>query len=449
MSEPTEQSSSTIITVHSEAMPGTGSGRSRCQIVVVEGPDMGRAVNIAEEPVTVGTFEDSDLVLTDDRVSRMHMTVHEEPGGRFVVRDLESLNGTLYEGSFISEATLPPGATLKVGRSFLRLQPRPQRMEVSPSQSRRFGDLVAESLAMREVIGVTELAATSEVTVLIEGETGTGKELTARAIHEGSERRKGPFVVIDCGALPATLLESELFGHVRGAFTGASTDRLGAFARASGGTIFLDELGSVPLEAQARMLRALEERRVRPVGADQEREVDVRVIAASSTSLEARVAEGTFRPDLYYRLSVVRIQLPPLRARREDIVPIVKELMRRRGLEAGRVVGANLNRLMAHTWPGNVRELRNVIDRAIALSPGARSFQDLRIAVDPMSGEEELSVRTDLSYAEAKQKLLETFEYRYLRDILTRCEGNISAASRVSELDRKYLRSLLRKHDLV
>ena len=188
---------------------------------------------------------------------------------------------------------------------------------------------------------------------------------------------------------------------------------------------------------------------MRPVGSDHEREVDVRVIAASSSSLELRVAEGTFRPDLFYRLSVVRIQLPPLRARREDITPVVRELMRRQGLEAGRVTGPNLNRLMAHTWPGNIRELRNVIDRAIAMSPNANSFKELRITVSPLSGEQTLSVRTDLAFTEAKQRLLQTFELRYLSDVFARCEGNISAASRESGLDRKHLRTLLRKHALI
>jgi len=285
--------------------------------------------------------------------------------------------------------------------------------------------------------------------VLIEGETGTGKELTARALHEKSARRAGPFVAIDCGALPETLLESELFGHVRGAFTGAAQSRAGAFQRASGGTIFLDELGAIPLAVQARLLRVLEERTVRPVGADQEKRVDVRIVAASPMDLTTRVAEGSFRPDLFYRLSVVRVVLPPLRARREDIPVLVDEMMRRRGLGSGKVAGPNFDRLVSHTWPGNLRELRNVIDRAIALSPGATSFAELRINISPQAAEEGLAIRSDLPYAEAKAAVLDTFERRYLRDVLTRCSGNISAASRESGIDRKHLRGLLRKHGLL
>ena len=444
---PSGDEQTTVATVHSEAFEG-GEHTVACQLVVVEGPDMGRAVDIGDEELIVGTWDGCDLVLTDDRVSRHHLAV-QQGDRRFAVRDLGSRNGTLYEGSLIAESQIPIGATLKIGRTFLRVQPRPQVMEVAPSQSRRFGDLVGESLVMREVMAVLELASESEVTVLLEGETGTGKELAARAIHEASSRRKAPFVVIDCGALPATLLESELFGHVKGAFTGASAQRKGAFLRASGGTIFLDELAGVPAEVQARLLRVIEERRVRPVGADRELDVDVRIIAASTQRLEASVTEGSFRPDLYYRLSVVRITLPSLRARREDIVPVVRELMRLRGMESGPITGSNAHRLMAHDWPGNVRELRNVIDRAIALSPGAASFADLRLSVEPTSAEEALSIRADLPYTDAKTLLLNNFELRYLRDIMARCDNNISAAARASGLDRKHLKTLLRRHDLL
>jgi DNA-binding NtrC family response regulator len=440
---------STVATVHAEA-PFARSGIARCQLVVIEGDDMGRAVHLGEGEVTVGTDETCDLVLHDDRVSRQHLAARAQGGG-FLVRDLDSRNGTLYQGSALTEAVVPAGATLKVGHTFLRVQPQPEALEISPSQSRRFGDLVAESLAMREVFAVLELAAQTDVTVLLEGETGTGKELAARAVHEASARRRAPFVAIDCGALPESLLESELFGHVRGAFTGATGDRRGAFLRADRGTIFLDELDSVPLAVQARLLRVVEQRRVLPVGADKERELDVRIVAASRAHLPARVAEGAFRPDLYYRLSVVRVALPPLRQRREDIGPIVAELLKLRGLDGDPVGGANLDRLMAHDWPGNVRELRNVIDRAAALSPGARAFADLRLSVTPAAAgtDEALSVRTDLTYAAAKQLLLEAFEQRYLRDVLERCNGNISAASRESGIDRKHLKTLLRRHGLL
>jgi DNA-binding NtrC family response regulator len=438
-------------TVYSEALPSTGQG-PRCQLVVVEGPDQGRATRLGAGDITVGTGSECDLRLTDNRVSSRHMSVRVA-GERFVVRDLGSKNGVVYEGSLVSEATVPAGATLKLGKSFVRIQPIALPLQVEPSQSRRLGELVAESLAMREVFAVLELAAASDTTVLLEGETGTGKELAARAIHEASARRKGPFVAVDCGALPETLLESELFGHVRGAFTGATGQRGGAFLRAHGGTVFLDELAGISATVQARLLRVIEERAVKPVGADDARKVDLRIVAASRDDLEVRVAEGGFRADLFYRLSVIRVALPPLRARREDIGAIVAELMRRRGVEPGPVAGDNLDALMAHDWPGNVRELRNVIDRAIALTPGARGFADLRLSLaadsERASGAGLLPVRTDLSYSEAKQAVLHVFERRYLADVLARCQGNLSETARQTGLDRKHLRTLLRKHDLI
>jgi transcriptional regulator with PAS, ATPase and Fis domain len=437
-----------VATVHSEALPAKPGRELRCQLVVVEGPDMGRAAAVGAQAMVVGTDADCDLVLTDDRVSRRHLEARLA-GGQLHTRDLDSSNGTLFEGSRIVEAQLPLGATLKLGRTFLRVQPEPEPLEVAPSQSRRFGEMVAESLVMREVFAVLELAARSDVTVLLEGETGTGKELAARALHEQGARRKGPFVAIDCGALPESLLESELFGHVRGAFTGASQGRAGAFARAGGGTLFLDELDAISPAVQARLLRVIEERKVKPVGSDSERELDVRIVGAARRDLRQRVTEGAFRPDLYYRLSVVRVALPPLRARREDLTPVVRELLARRGIEAGAVSGPNFDRLLAHGWPGNLRELRNVIDRGVALSPGAASFAELRLSVAPSAHDEPLAVRTDLEYADAKQLILDAFELRYLRDLLERTGGNLSEAARQSGVDRKHLRTLCRRHGLV
>jgi DNA-binding NtrC family response regulator len=438
---------STTATVHSELFPDSGAP-PRCEVVVVDGPDRGRAAALREAPVVVGSDPSCELVLTDERVSRRHLEIAQD-GKRFTVRDLGSTNGTLYEGSLVTQLQAAAGATFKLGHTFVRLQPLARPLNLAPSQQRRFGELVAESLSMREVFAVLELAARSDVTLLVEGETGTGKELVARALHEGSARRRGPFVAVDCGALPESLLESELFGHVKGAFTGAASARAGAFVRAHKGTLFLDELGQISPAVQARLLRALEERRVRPVGADSEKEFDVRVVAASGSDLAARVAEGAFRPDLFFRLSVIRLQLPPLRARREDLAPIVTELLRRRGLVPGPIEGPNADLLFAHGWPGNVRELRNTIDRALALSPGAQSFTELVLSLEPVGSTDAVGIRADLPYADAKQAVLHAFEARYLRDVLERCEGNISAAARESGLDRKHLRGLLRRHGLI
>ncbi len=424
----------------------------RCQLVVVEGPDMGRAAALGATPVLVGSDRACALALRDTGVSRQHLRVTAEADGQFLVEDLGSTNGTLYEGARLRALRVPAGATLKIGRTSLRVQPEPHGLQIEPSRAQRFGELVGASLVMREVFAVLELAAASDVTVLLEGETGTGKELAARAIHEASARRRGPFVAVDCGALPAGLVESELLGHVRGAFTGAQQARRGAFARADGGTLFLDELDALPLDLQPRLLRALEMRAVRPVGGDAEQAVDVRVVAAAQRDLAGAVAVGGLRPDPDYRLSRLRVAPPPLRGRREDIAPIVRALLLGRGLAAGDVEGPAPARLTAHAWPGNVRELRNAVDRAIALSPGARSFADLRWqgpVPGDMSEAPALEVALDVPFAAAKQAIVQAFERRYLRELMDRVDGNISAGSRGAELDRKHLRALLRRHGLV
>ncbi len=435
--------------MYSDILDG-GTGRLRCQLVAIDGADRGRACRLGEAEVVIGTAPGAQLVLSDDRVSARHLAVRCE-GARFVVRDLGSTNGTWYEGSRIDQVTVPAGTTLLVGRTALRIEPEAQPLDLPPSQARRFGELVGDSLAIREVFAVLERVAASDATLLVEGETGTGKELVARAVHEASSRRRGPFVAVDCGALPEGLLESELFGHVRGAFTGAAQPRTGMIVRAHGGTLFLDELGRISPTVQARLLRVIEERVVRPLGGDGERAVDVRVIAASRDDIDTEVAAGRFRPDLLYRLAVVRVGLPPLRTRREDLGILVRELLRRRGFADEVPAGANLDRLIAHGWPGNVRELRNVIDRAIALAPGAQRFADLTIRIDPAQPApgDGLVVRSDLPYAEAKALVLHELERRYLADVLARTAGNLSAASRASGIDRKHLRSLARRHGLV
>ncbi|HVK78134.1 MAG TPA: sigma 54-interacting transcriptional regulator [Kofleriaceae bacterium] len=442
-------------TVYSEALDGV-AGRFRCQLVVIDGPDRGRACRLGERAIVVGTDRGVDLALSDDRVSGRHARVGPADDGRFTVEDLDSTNGTWYEGSRVAEVRLAPGATVRVGRTALRIEPEAQPLDVAPSQSRRFGELVGESLAMREVFAVLERVAAADVTVLVEGETGTGKELVARALHDASPRRPGPFVAVDCGALPENLLDSELFGHVKGAFTGAAAPRAGLFVRADRGTLFLDELGRIPPTVQARLLRVLEERVVRPLGADREKPVDVRVIAASRDDLDAEVAAGRFRADLLYRLGVVRVRLPALRARREDLPGLVTELLRRRGLDDPRPRGPGLDRLIAHAWPGNVRELRNVLDRALALAPGARSFDELTVRIDATGAagaaapaDDPLAVRTDLPYADARQAVVHAFERRYLADLLARTGGNLAAAARLADVDRKHLRTLARRHGLV
>ncbi len=436
----------------SDGVLGPAPRGQRLDVVVVEGPDMGRLATLEKgASLVVGCEVGADLLLTDDRVSRRHLRLELRADGVVDVEDLGSRNGTMLEGARVQRAEARAGATLKLGKTFLRLLAGSERVAVAPSQSRRFGELVAESLAMREMFAVLERVAESDVTILLEGETGVGKELAARAVHAASDRKDKPFVAIDASALPEHLVESELFGHVRGAFTGATDARKGAFLAAHGGTLFLDELATVPSAVQVRLLRVLEERKVRAVGSDVEKRVDVRVIAASRESLSHRVAEGTFRADLLYRLGVVTVPIPPLRARREDVIPMLAAMLAARGREwpIESWSRSAVERLLAHDWPGNARELRNVLDRALALAPHAKSFDELPLRVGTTSdADAALSVRSDLPFAEAKQAVIDAFERAYLADVLARTHGNLSEAARQTGLDRKHLRDLCTKHGL-
>ena len=315
-------------------------------------------------------------------------------------------------------------------------------------EEQTYGDIVGACQGMKDVYKRIDKIAPTDISVLVIGETGTGKELIAKEMHRHSPRVKGPFISINCGAIPENLLESELFGHVKGAFTGAQADRKGAFVRADGGTLFLDELGRVSAAVQSRLLRVLEARTVKPVGADAERPVDVRVVAATPVGLQGAVADGSFRADLFYRLSVVTLELPPLRARREDLPLLVEEILKRRGFDAQGVAGENLDRLKGHRWPGNVRELRNVLERALVLSPGAKSFAELKLNVGAVAAGDAFGVRTDLSFKDAKDAVLEQFELTYLRDVMARNRDNLSAAARDADVDRKHWRALLKKHGL-
>ena len=316
-----------------------------------------------------------------------------------------------------------------------------------------FAEFLGESPAMREVYSIIDRVSASSVDVLVTGETGTGKELVARAIHARSRRATGPFVPIDCGAIPDALLESELFGHERGAFTGADARRIGLVEFADGGTLFLDEVGELPLPLQAKLLRVLQERRVRRVGARQENAVDVRVVAATSRPIERMMEQGTFRRDLYYRIAVVRIDLPPLRSRGDDIGLLAECFANRAAQEMGRPPGGLSTDvyqvLRNYHWPGNVRELQNVIRRAIAMTRSSTAGVDdlpdevVAAAVRPAEGG-----ASTLGFFARRAEHVATFERQYLTDLLTRHQGDVSAAAREARLPRGTLYRLLKGHAL-
>jgi len=408
------------------------------RLVVVAGPDTGRELALCRGTYFVGKADGCDLVLSDGAVSRRHLQVAVVRDG-VLVRDLASKNGSFVGAARISEVTLAAGAVITVGETMLRLSSA-DRAPLPASSRESFGALAGRSLVMRELFALLERVAESDAPVLIEGETGTGKELCAHAIHAASARARGPFTICDLGAATPSLIESELFGHVRGAFTGADRDRTGAFVSADGGSLFLDEVGELDAAVQPRLLRALERQEVKPLGASEMMRIDTRVIAATNRNLAAEVQAGRFRADLFYRLTVLRILLPPLRDRREDVPLLVERFVSEDA--PGVAISAEAKALLVeYDWPGNVRELRNVVRRATSLLSGERVITPRHLGI------EEQIVGPE-RFHEAKQALVGAWEADYLRRLLARTGGNMSRAARLAGLERAYLYRLCKKHGL-
>jgi transcriptional regulator with GAF, ATPase, and Fis domain len=458
----------------------------KAKLVVASGPDAGREVEIGRPRVSGGRSIINDLVLADKAVSQTHFEVALEDDG-YRLRDLRSRNGTFVGDLRIREVFLKPGQTFRVGQSELRLQDMQAVIEIPLSERDRFDRVIGGSPPMREIFATLEKVAPSELTVMITGETGTGKELIARGIHNASSRRGKPFVVLDCGAIPRELIESTLFGHEKGSFTGAIGQHRGCFEQASGGTIFLDEIGELDLALQPKLLRVLEQREIKRVGGDRTIKVDVRVLAATNRDLRAMVNAGTFREDLYFRLSVIHVELPPLRERREDIAELAQHFLRevasRRGVPLSLGQDA-IHALMSHTFPGNVRELRNVVERAASLSSGpvitradlvfgrdagpsvvvsrdlANAGAQAALAAVSNQGAppaassggqvifDPAQLTVGLDFKEAKQRVVDAFEAAYLRAVLARHDGNITRSAQEAGLTRYHLRELLKRHSL-
>ena len=420
------------------------------EVEVLDGPDKGARASAPDGRMTLGTADTSALRLTDTAVSRFHLELEATENG-IRARDLGSTNGTRLGATRIVEAWLTQPTELVLGRTRVRVGVTGMTGGAALLDAPSFHGLSGVSPAMRAVMKKLEIAAAAGSTVLLIGESGTGKELAAHAVHQASPRRDGPFEVVDCGGLPPTLIESELFGHVRGAFTGALGDREGAFARASGGTIFLDELGELPLEVQPKLLRALGERSVRPIGAKTAKPFDVQVVAATHRDLRKQVNQGKFRLDLYYRLAVVEARLPPLRERTEDLPILVEsilaDLARSRALSARiDVDDALLAALAKHDWPGNVRELRNYLEQMLIFqeAPPLAGASDEPTGSVSAAGYDEL---TALPLRQAKLLLIERFEKRYVEGLLAACQGNVAEAARRAGVDRGTLFRMLRRHE--
>jgi len=415
----------------------------------VLGKDAPPTVALGARPIVVGAHASCDLILTDQKVSRRHAELAITPEG-IRVKDLGSTNGTWWQGSRIGEVIVSAGSTVQFGSTSVRIAAG-DVPTLPPSDRDRFGAMVGKSVAMRELFAILEMASPTDATILIEGESGTGKELAARAVHEASSRAKGPFVVVDCSAIAEHLIDSHLFGHVRGAFTGAERDRKGAFVEATGGTLFLDELGELPLAAQAKLLRVLEAQTVQPVGADKAVAVDTRVVAATHRDLSRMVADKLFRFDLFYRLAVVHVALPPLRERLEDLPNLVETFYARKGSAPGPIDGENLEKMRRYAWPGNIRELRNALERAWAMTGPNATFRELRMWIDS-SGDSARApevVDVSLPFKEAKERWNDQFERRYVSMVFAQAANNVTRAAEHAGLSRRHFRELLYKHGVI
>ncbi len=415
-------------------------------VEVLEGPDAGKRVEAENEILTVGKAPGNDLELADETVSGFHLELARREDGISVV-DLESSNGTMLDKVRIQRGVLPPGTTLKLGRTTIRASDG-GGATVELHSGEELDDLRGQTSVMRRLMAQVSRVARSTAPVLLIGESGTGKELVAKALHEHSPRSEKPFVVVDCGSLAPTLVASELFGHERGAFTGAERQHIGAFERAHGGTIFLDEIGELPPDLQPQLLGALERRRFRRLGGRADVSVDVRVVCATNRDLRAEVNAGTFRMDLYYRIAVVVVRLPALRERADDVPLLVSHFLKECGHDGdmAEIVPDDLMAsLRSYRWPGNVRELRNWVEATVAMGESPEPWGN--DAGGDASGSTDDRV-LELPYKEARASVLQGFEAKYLEHLLDASGGNVTHAARKARMDRSYLIKLLQRHRL-
>ncbi|MFO0558029.1 MAG: sigma 54-interacting transcriptional regulator [Polyangiales bacterium] len=434
--------------------------------VEVQSPGTPPLLKVREGVVRIGRDANNEIVIDDPFVSRNHLEIRVFPHG-VEVADLDTKNGTHFQGARIRELPIQTEATLVLGKNIsVRV-----RVNDESKEKAEVDEFVGGSQAIQKLRSAVQRVAPTSLTVLIEGETGTGKEVVARAIHQRSPRAAKPLVVFDCASVSPTLIASELFGHTKGAYTGATGSSEGAFRRAHGGTLFLDEIGELPLDLQPALLRALEARQVRPVGGESYVPVDVRIIAATNRALEAEVEAGRFRKDLLFRLAVTRVKTPPLRSRPEDISILAKHFAAALGATLAPSVIAQLE---GREWPGNVRELRNTVERAVMLAggpgvlvsqldydedefddvedepaePTSTGMQAVPATIPPGGLSVAALASTELPFQDAKQLAVDAFEKEYLLKLFAESGYNLSEAARRSGVHRRYLRELYKKHSI-
>lgn len=442
-----------------------------CSLINTVLTDEGYRVTVTQKPqeaLALLKKEQFDLVITDLRMPKMDgMEIIQAV--KTAAPDLPVILITAYSTVDSAVQAMKLGASDYVAKPFknaelcaavdnvlerYRLRAENARLRSELAEKYSFSNIVGGSQKMRDVFGFITRVAKAEVTAIIQGESGTGKELAARAIHFNGERKGKPFVAIHCGGLSETMLESELFGHVKGAFTDAIKDRKGLLETADGGTVFLDEVGDMPASLQVKLLRFIQEREIRRLGSDTTTSVDVHLVAATNKDLLAEVKAGRFRNDLYYRLAVVPIFMPPLRERPEDVPLLVRHFIRKYSpvteKEAVTISDAAMQALLTYTWPGNVRELENVIQHAVAFLAGGREItpEMLPQTLSGMPVQAASSPAYERSFREAKAQVLEAFERTYISSLLKKTSGNITRAAELAGMDRKNLQDLIKKYGL-
>jgi len=416
------------------------SGGDAYELRVTSGPDEGKCISIGSGVIKVGRSGRGDLVLSDKNVSSLHLEIEKSKHGLHV-RDMGSTNGTRVDGQSIQSLELELGAEIQIGRSTLKVFLEEER---SPLRPPSLGRLVGRSSEMTAVYSLIRKGSSGDVTVMVQGETGCGKELVAQEIHRLSARAKGPFVTVDCSAIPKELIESELFGHEKGSFTGAFAQRKGAFELADGGTVFLDEVGELPLDMQPKLLRVLEEKHFKRIGGSHLIRSDFRVIAATNRWLDQEVLAGKFRQDLYFRLYVLPIILPPLRERREDIPLLVEHFLKGQSVH---IPPSVLETLVSHPWPGNVRELRNVMERGLVMMEDKTlRAEDLLFLSGAEAGGRPMFWKA--AEDQSAPQTLEEVEKQVISRTLKACGGDKKAVSKTLGIALSTLYEKIRRYGL-
>jgi len=420
---------------------------TKISVSVLEGPNKGKRIETAGKSVGIGTAEDNALVLQDDTVSRRHVELVPTANG-ITVRDEGSTNGSFIGAVRVEAATFTEAFQLRLGQTVIAVSPMNETVDREQSIANRFGDLLGTSANMRELFADLARIAPSDVSVLIEGETGTGKELVADSIHKASARADGPYVVFDCSAVAPNLAESELFGHERGAFTGAVSSRPGVFEQADGGTIFLDELGELPKDLQPKLLRILEKREVRRVGSNKTVSVDVRLIAASNRNLVAEVERGNFREDVFFRVAATHVYVPPLRDRLDDLPVLVQHFLSNANppRQLADIPEHVWDMFRTYRWPGNVRELQNAVQRLLITPERALNSQSQRSPAGPTASVPPPANGKLAPLRIARREAADEFERAYLEQLLARTDGNVTRSAAIAEVSRQMIQKLLRKH---